>query len=193
MMQILVITQSVVVEGLFKVVAQSQELNVHFVKSAKESEEESFDVIFIDDIMPNLKEEIEYINNNFSFNEIAILGKREAFNLPLIHKPFLPQDIFEFLQKVKTLQEVKEDKLPNVLDPYEVERIKALLALEESEKKIIKEDYINRLAQKESLTLKNKKAKKLIKLLCSLSKKERKKLLKDATITLKISFGEANE
>lgn len=192
-MEILVVTQSVVVEGLFRVVEQNAALQTTFCQSAKELEQEYFDVIFIDDIVPNLKEEIDYIHENIQFLELVLLGKENHFHLPTIAKPFLPQDIYNFLEQVKVLEDLPKKEPPNVLDPYEIEKIKALLKLEESEEKQIKNDYLNRLVQKESLTLKNKKAKKLIKLLCSLSKKERKKLLKDATITLKISFGEVNE
>ena len=191
-MNILVITQSVVIEGLFNIVTQSSSITTTIVKSPQKAPKKSFDIIFIDDIIPNITQQIQYIKNNFSFKELVLLGKERDFHLPTIKKPFLPQDIHSFLEKSKVIQSISQEKTPNVLDPYEIEKIKALLELEESEVQINKDDFLHRLIQKESLSLTNKKAKKLLKQLCTLSKKERKKLLKDATITLKISFGESN-
>jgi len=118
-------------------------------------------------------------------NEIENIDK-------ILRKPFLPNDIKEILNSCRN-EEQKKIKT-NILDPEEIAKIKELMGIEETSESIeYEKSYILMLEDKATLKVKNKKAKKLLYELSSLGKKELKKLLKDANITIKIKYKAEDE
>ncbi len=98
------------------------------------------------------------------------------------------EDIEDEESITSLIQETKESS-PKVLDPQEIERIKALMQLDESDDDILDEvSYIDKIKNKESFKLKTKEAKRFFKELKNIKNKELKRLLKGAKIRIKIEF-----
>jgi len=92
-------------------------------------------------------------------------------------------------ENISELIKNAKETTPKVLDPQEIEKIKALMTLDESEDDVLDEiSYIDKIKNKESFKLKTKEAKKFFKELKNIKKKELKRLLKGAKIRVKIEF-----
>ena len=154
------------------------------------------------------------------FKLIIISNKEDlkAVGDLLLNKPFQGQDVQELLDSINLNEELifddEEDELEdidedeeldielnslikrrnedktNILDPNEIERIKALMALEADEEEILGDttSFVDKMRAKESLKLKSKHSKQLLKELAILNKKELKKLLKGAKIRIKVEY-----
>ena len=191
-MNALVISDSLVVLELLKLVLNKKDINAEFVNSAKNADDINYDIIFIDDSNANVLEEINFIKSNFNYKNIVLLGNNDSSLVSLvdisIKKPFLPADIEKIIDNLEEVETIKT----NILDPNEIAKLKALMddnIIEKNGNKDKKElNLVDELKSKNSLKLKNKKAKKFIKELCKLKKSELKKLLKDAKIKIKVEF-----
>jgi len=187
-MSILIISNSLVVEEVFKIALANKNIQMEFVKNVEDANEDSYSVIFLDEGISNIKEQINIIDNYIDYSElVAIANNEKEYTDFLLKKPFLPQDIENIIEQINIELE-KRAEPANVLDLEEIERIKSIIELNESDEEIIKENFLNKLYEKESFKAKNKKAKKLLKELCKMGKKERKELLDNAKITIKIEF-----
>jgi len=192
-MNILVISYSTIVMELLNLVFKDDNITSEHSKSTDNTQDDSYDIIFIDDSTPNLKDEINNIKDNFSYSKLILIGNsanEKAVDI-VIKKPFLPKDIKEILDSIKKeLKNIPKAKKTNVLNYEEIAKIKELMELELDEE--IKElSTIDKLEQKESLKLKGKDAKEFLYDCRGLTKKELKKLLKGAKITIKIDYKSA--
>ena len=199
-MNILVVSYSTIVLELLKMVFKSESIKSEHVKSLKDSKDESYNIIFIDDSTPNLTQEIEEIIDNYSYNKLILIGSnKEAEELVdiVINKPFLPKDIKDIIESIDIEElETPKTKETKVLDPTEIERIKALMSLEEEleESLSLESTFFELLEDKESLNLKKKGAKEFLYECTNLTPKELKKLLKGAKVSIKIKFkSDSNE
>jgi len=186
-MNILVISYSSIVIELLNLVFKDEYIKSEYVKSVNSAKNDSYDVIFIDDSTPNLEEEIDNIKDNFGYSKLILIGNSNSENIVdiVIKKPFLPKDIKEILRGIKMhLNSIKES---NVLNIDEIEKIKELMSLAEEEL-----SAVGRLEKKESLKLKGKEAKEFLYECRGLTKKELKKLLKGAKISIKVDFKRDN-
>lgn len=186
-MNTLIISDSLVIKSIFEDAIKEKNISLEFVNSSTKAQDDSYMAIFIDDSLKNLKDEIDYIQNNFDYNSLIILGNNNyEFDFSSIKKPFLSEDIQEIFSE---LEEESSMQISSILDINEIEKIKSLIA--ENEKIDKKESsFIKKIKDKKSLKLKNKKAKKLLKELLKLNKKELKKVLKKSNVTIKIEFKE---
>jgi len=194
-MNILVISNSTIVKELIKLVIQENNFNAEFKNSAKNADNINYTTVFLDDTVNNLKEQVEFIKSKLGGELVLISSKKdnEIENIDkILRKPFLPNDIKEILNSCRN-EEQKKIKT-NILDPEEIAKIKELMGIEETSESIeYEKSYILMLEDKATLKVKNKKAKKLLYELSSLGKKELKKLLKDANITIKIKYKAEDE
>jgi len=194
-MNILVISNSTIVKELIKLVIQENNFNAEFKNSAKNADNINYTTVFLDDTVNNLEEQVEFIKSKLGGELVLISSKKdnEIENIDkILRKPFLPNDIKEILNSCRN-EEQKEIKT-NILDPEEIAKIKELMGIEETSESIeYEKSYILMLEDKATLKVKNKKAKKLLYELSSLGKKELKKLLKDANITIKIKYKAEDE
>ncbi len=179
-MNILVISNALVVLELFKQASAKKGIQAELVHSLKEAKGDSYSVIFIDDTIHRLKEEIDVIQNSFDYNELIIIGK-ESQNLAsrTLPKPFLLEDILLLLEE---LEDEYGSLVQSVLDINEIEKIKKLM--QETEETA--HSLLDNLKEQKKLKAKNKEAKQLLKELCTLEKKELKKLFKKYKISIKI-------
>jgi len=195
-MNILIISNSLIVKELLKLVLDGKDFNVEYKNRVQEANETHYALIFIDNTAKNLIEQIDFLEERVS-GKIVLLGSSDSAVDEIvdrvIQKPFLPADIEELLDTIEISQEPKPKT--KILDPDEIARIKALMALddEESEEPLDELDYIERLEEKESLKLKKKEAKELIYELAKLSKKEIKNLLKGAKVSIKIEYKKGDD
>ncbi|NPA27572.1 MAG: hypothetical protein GXN91_00790 [Epsilonproteobacteria bacterium] len=197
-MKSLVISKSKVLLQFFKIVLKDKG---EYVTSAKEAKDKEYNIIFIDDIM-NVKSELSYIKeNNLKYEYLILVGEggESEFDLTL-KKPFLPKDLEELIENLEITQDIDiiesiEDLATNlttsnspiktnVLDPLEVAKIKELMETQ------IETDFVSILKNRKKIKAKNKEAKNILKELCKMDKKERKKLLKNCKISLKIELKE---
>ena len=201
-MKFLVITHSKILNDFFKLVISS---DTEFVKSAKDAKSNNYVAIFIDDIV-NVKEELDYIQNNLTYHYLILIGSgdKEDFDF-ILNKPFLPKDLENLIKSLEMVKDIdiienieelaNELTTPsstqiktNILDPVEVAKIKELIMQDEEST-----NYLELVKKRESIKLKNKKAKKFLKDFCKLPLKERKAILKKAKVLIKIDFKENNE
>jgi len=194
-MNILVVSNSTIVKELIKLVIQENSLKAEYKNSAKDADDINYNTVFLDDTVDSIEEQIKFIKAKLSGELVLISSKKDITieNIDkVLSKPFLPNDIKEILNNCPS--QVKEKVKTNILDPEEIAKIKALMELEEKpDSSEDEKSYILMLEEKESLKLKNKKAKKLLFELGSLGKKELKKLLKDAKISIKIEYKAEDE
>ncbi len=187
-MNTLIISDSLVIKSIFEDAIKEKDISLEFVNSSKKSQSESYMVVFIDDTIKDLKDEIDYIQNNFDYNNLIILESNscELTSFNNIKKPFLSEDIEKFFLELK--EEESSVKISSILDIKEIEKIKSLI--KDSEDIDKNGNFIEKVKNRENIKVKNKKAKKLLKDLLKLEKKELKKLLKKSSITIKIKFKE---
>jgi|AAUQ01.1.fsa_nt_gi hypothetical protein len=180
-MKSLVISSSTVLFEFFKLVLDR---DIEGQKSAKDAKDSYYNLIFIDDIV-NIKREVEYIKRNIKYDYLILVGSKyeELFDLTL-KKPFLPSDLESLINKLFTKDKEKNSPIieDNSSKESDVKQIKEL---------ITKEDSI--LIEGGRVKLKNRGAKRLLKMFCKLNKKEFKKLFKEAKITIKIEFRSGDE
>lgn len=189
-MNILVISYSSVVIELLKLVFKDDNIKSEHIKSTDNAQSESYDIVFIDDSTPNLKEQIEDLRDNFSYAKLILIGNCSSEELVdiVVKKPFLPKDIKEIIKDVKfNLQNRISKKETNVLNLEEIAKIKELMALDDI-KKSKEITTIDKLEEKTNLKLKGKDAKEFLYECRGLTKKELKKLLKGAKISIKINY-----
>ncbi len=189
-MNILVISYSTIVMELLNLVFKDGNIQSEHAKLSDEAKNDSYDVIFIDDSTPNLVDEIENIKDNFSYSKLILIGNSVDSTLVdiVVKKPFLPKDIKDILKKINstTNKENISIKETNVLNYDEIAKIKELMALTEIDED--KLSVIEKLEQNISQKLKGKEAKEFLYECRGLTKKELKKLLKGAKVSIKISY-----
>jgi hypothetical protein len=186
-MSILILSNSLVVIELFKIALLSKYSNVEFAQSISSAQQDSYDIIFVDENISNLNSQIEDIESNIDYGElIAITNSPSEYATVTLKKPFLAEDINRLLEELE--QKKQESEPANVLDLDEIERIKSIMALNDYEENLIKKDPIEALSARESFKAKNKNAKKVLKELCKMDKKKLKELFKSAKVTIKIDF-----
>jgi len=197
-MNILVISNSVIVKELIKLVAEDYDYSIEYQNSAKDAQDFNYCLVFIDDSSQDINSQLEFIKSKLRGDTVLLSSSKIEPNEYIdytINKPFLPNDIKDILDRCKEFDKTKEqsEKIEtSILDPQEIAAIKALMEMEldEEDSKTSEDErsYILMLEDKESLELKNKKAKKLLYELGSLGKKEFKKLLKGAKVSIKIEY-----
>ena len=188
-MNILVISYSTIVMELLKLVFKDDNIISEHSKSTDNTQDDSYDIIFIDDSTLNLKDEIKNIKENFNYSKLILIGDsidEDAVDI-IIKKPFLPQDIKEILESIKKELNSKEVRKTNILNFEEIVKIKELMALDLNESST-KLTTIDRLERKEDIKLKGKNAKEFLYECRGLTKKELKKLLKGAKVSIKIDY-----
>jgi hypothetical protein len=195
-MKSLVISNSKILLQFFELVLDKR---AEYVDKAKNAKSKRYNLVFIDDIL-DVKKEIDYIKKHLKYNYLILVGndkKYRDFVDLVLKKPFLPRDIEDLVERLKDnkrilkledvisdlelYEEEMETIKTNILDPDEVAKIKELIPKDESQ-------IFSIINGKKKAKLKNKKAKKLLEEICKLSKKEKKKLLKDAKVVIKIKF-----
>ena len=185
-MNILVISYSSIVIELLKLVFKDNNIKSEYTKSTDNAQNDSYDIIFIDDSTPNLIEQIEKIKENFDYFKLILIGKLDNKNLVdiIITKPFLPKDIKDIVDGIKK-EKKKANTKTHILDFEEITKIKELMALDDDKKEL---STLDKLEQKKSLKLKGKDAREFLYECRGLTKKELKRLLKGAKISIKINF-----
>ena len=195
-MNILIVSSSLIVKELLKLVLEGKNFKAEYQNRAQDAKGAHYSLVFIDNAIEDLIEQLDFIKERLD-GKIVLLGSSDSAVDELVdrvvQKPFLPTDIEELLDSIEPTKEPQIKT--NVLDPDEIARIKALMALDEEESKepLDELDYIERLEEKESLKLKKKKAKELIYELAKLSKKEIKNLLKGAKVSIKIEYKKGDD
>jgi len=186
-MNILVVSYSTIVIELLKLVFKENSIKNEHIKSVNNAKSDSFSVIFIDDSTINLKEQLEDIINNFSYSKLVFIGNADK-NIEnmvdiVVKKPFLPKDIKEIIDDIDFN---KENVRTSVLDAQEIAKIKELMNLDDE---ILNNNNIfDNLRDKKDIILKRKEAKDFLLDCTKQSKKELKKMLKGAKISVKIKF-----
>ncbi len=185
-MNILVISQSSIVIELLKLIFKDESINSEHIKSVDSASSDSYDIIFVDDSIYDLDEEIEDIKDNISYKKLVLIGSSDIDNEfdIVVKKPFLPKDIEEILDDIDEIED-SSDAGTNVLDINEIEKIKELMNMDDEDDI---EDIIDRLNRREDIKLKGKDAKEFLYECRGLTKKELKKLLKGAKIKINIKF-----
>ncbi len=184
-MNIIVISRSAVVKELLKLTLNKENLSTQYTDSSKNIGNSSYDFIFLDDSVINLDMELEYINSNLSKGKLIFIGNNKQILSKVdkaVKKPFLPRDIESIIKEAPKKKEIKT----NILDPQEIAKIKELMECDISDSMEL--NYIDLLEDRQDLNLKKKDAKELLYDLSTLSKKEIKKLLKGAKVSIKINF-----
>ncbi len=191
-MKILVISNSLIVQELLKLVLDNREDSSEYIQKAQDAEDINYDIVFIDDFISNLKRQIDFVKSSLKAKRVILLGGEKDLELGsivdiILKKPFLPADIEDVLGKFNN-----KDISTNILDPEEIAKIKVLMELDEdsSEDEL---SYIEMLENKESLKLKKRDAKEFLYEILKLNKKELKALLKGAKVSIKVEFKDNNE
>ena len=185
-MRILILSNSLVVTELFKLALNQENLDSEFKQNIKDASFASYDMIFVDESILNLKSQIEHIEDEIEYKELIAISNGEAeYASRVLKKPFLPEDI---KKSIESFKENSTKEPANVLDLEEIERIKSIIELNEYEDKLTQKSAVESLAAKESFKAKNKEAKKVLKELCKMDKKELKELFKNSKVTIKIDF-----
>ena len=190
-MNILIVSNSLVVEELLKLVLKSKDYNLEFQKDVEDADISSYDIVFIDDSAQDLTSQIEFAQDGLH-SKVALIASTNSdveANY-IITKPFLPQDIETILDNIESSK--LSTKVTNILDPEEIAKIKELMQMddEELEAEDSQEDIknIDLLKDKQSIKLKKKDAKELLLELNNIDEKELKKLLKGAKVSIKIAY-----
>ncbi len=190
-MNILIVSNSLVVEELLKLVLKSKDYNLEFQKDVEDADISSYDIVFIDDSAQDLTSQIEFAQDGLH-SKVALIASTNSdveANY-IITKPFLPQDIETILDNIESSK--LSTKVTNILDPEEIAKIKELMQMddEELEAEDSQEDIknIDLLKDKKSIKLKKKDAKELLLELNNIDEKELKKLLKGAKVSIKIAY-----
>jgi hypothetical protein len=143
-MHILLINANPVISRLLALCTRNVDMVLEELEDITVAQRKSYDIVFIDEV--SYKDEVlqfnEYVNADkkviFSNEDIII----DTFDIT-IKKPFLPSQIIELLDNVETKSEQKDISIfstvseevgntePQVLDSIEVEKIKALLNMED--------------------------------------------------------------
>ncbi len=187
-MNILIVSTSFVVEELLKLILKDKNYNLESQEDVENAKRDSYNIVFIDDSVQDITSQIEYAQDRLK-SQVALLTSVDS-NIEatyVVVKPFLPHDIEGIIEEL-------EDKIitatpTNILDPEEIAKIKELMEMDEeieSQEDIL--DNIELLKDKKSLRVKKKEAKELLLELCKLDKRELKKLLKGAKVSIKISY-----
>jgi len=218
-MNALVVTSSVVVAKLLSLTFEKNGIESEIVDNLDKASSNDYSVILVDDIIENINDVINEIKNDFDYIKLVLIGNNEELAKEcdlILKKPFIANDVESLLEEVdfsddlifndedddiaqisqddedesisELIKNAKESQ-PKVLDPQEIERIKALMTLDKSEDDILDEiSYIDKIKHKESFRLKTKEAKRFFKELKNVKNRELKRLLKGAKIRVKIEF-----
>ena len=191
-MNILIVSNSFVVEELLKLILKEKN-NLEMQEDVEDAKRDSYDIIFIDDSVQNIVSQIEYAQNSLN-TQVAFTTSIDSDIKAnyIVVKPFLPQDIENIIEQ---LEEKNIDSLQtNVLDPEEIAKIKELMQLDEELEESKENINIQELLKaKISLKAKKKEAKELLLELCDLDKKDLKKLLKGAKVSIKIAYKKSED
>ncbi len=129
-MNILLINDNPVVSRLLAMCTRSEGIILEEVVDVRSITCDRYDIVFIDDRV--YKEDLLHLSNTIDIGKKILLA---ASNTPLyddfdamVQKPFLPSQIIEILDAYSKRLEEREAQ---VLDPVELERIKALLDMED--------------------------------------------------------------
>jgi len=188
MKEISIISNSLIVNELLKLIFKKREENPSFTKES-DIETLSNAIVIIDDSITDLENTIEHLKRQN--NRVILLGESSAPVEYQVEKPFLPQDIESILDK---LQKHPESEIKtNILDPDEIAHIKALMALEDDEEEESTLTALEKLEERLSFKAKGREAKEFLLALTELDPKSLKKMLKKSKVSLKISFKESSD
>ena len=192
-MNILIVSTSFVVKELLGLILKDKNYNLESQEDVENANRENYDIVFIDDSVQDLTSQIEYVQDGLK-SPVALLTNTDS-NIEatyVVVKPFLPYDIESIMEQLK--DKITTATPTNILDPEEVAKIKELMEMDdetESQEDIL--ENIELLKDKKSLKVKKKEAKELLLELCELDKKELKKLLKGAKVSIKISYKKSED
>ncbi len=187
-MNILIVSNSLVVEELLKLVLKNKNYNLEYQKDVEDADRNGYDIIFIDESSQDLNSQIEYAQDGLKSKVVLIASADTDTRADyLVVKPFLPEDIEIVIDNIK--EKNLKNNSTNVLDPEEIARIKEIMQLDDEIEDIQENiDCIELLRDKKSVKVKKKEAKELLLELSELNKKELKKLLKGAKVSIKIAY-----
>ncbi len=182
MNNISIISNSLIVNELLKLIFKKREERIDFTKESN-IDKLSNSLVIIDDSIADLDTTIH--NLKLQNNRIILLGESRSNVDYRVDKPFLPKDIENILEEINNRSKVVQT---NILDPDEIAHIKALMALDDEEETTL--TPFEKLKERKSFHIKGKEAKELLFSLAELHPKELKKLLKKSKVSIKISFKE---
>jgi len=133
-MHVLLINTNPVVSRLLALCTRNDEIILEEIKDIAVAKQTEYDIIFVDEESYNddILQFFNYIDTNkkvlFSNENITI----NDFDIT-IKKPFLPSQIMSLLQNIQNINDKEIEIKPQVLDGEEVEKIKALLNMDEED------------------------------------------------------------
>jgi len=130
-MNILLINNNPVVSRLFDLCTREEHRILEEVSSVKTIQHGSYDVVFVDEGV--YEREIVNLSDILAIGKKVLLSNTDVdindFDMT-IKKPFLPSQIMEVLENIEETDEIKLSDT-QVLDAKELEKIKALLNMDE--------------------------------------------------------------
>ena len=185
-MNILIVTTSYVVEELLRLILKDKNHTIESQDDVENAKLDRYDIIFIDDSVQDISSQIEYAQNGLKSQVVLMTNLNNKIEADfIVIKPFLPQDIEKIIDNIEN--NTIEATATNILDPEEIAKIKELMEINEFANQNEPKN-IELLKDKKSLKVKKKEAKELLLELSKLNKKELKKLLKGAKVSIKIAY-----
>jgi len=205
-MKVLLLSRNTTVEGMIALALEGLEgADLDTFGSIEKVGEDDYDWVFVDDTLPMYREALALAKRVGSRHTVLLSHPdnkdTDGFELVVL-KPFLPDEVrrifdlhtdtadgFADADEVSAKQKKKKKK-PKVLDPDEIETIKALL--EEDGVEIVSEEELTEKVLSENPPKKSKKKKnadqELLKALKKMKPRKIRKLLKGAKVKIKITF-----
>jgi hypothetical protein len=192
MKEIAIVSKSLIVNELLKLIFKNRNEKIDFIDS-EAIENLSDRVVIVDDSIDDLENSIRLLQGNN--NTIILLGEADCDVDSKVAKPFLPQDIEVALENAPLPQKSTTKITTNVLDPDEVAHIKALMALDDDEDYEEEEELtpFELLQIQESFVIKGREAKEFLYEIKAIKTKELKDLLKGAKVKIKVTFKESDD
>ncbi len=156
-MNILLINTNPVVSRLLSLCIRDRSIVLEEITEPEESQRDSYEFVFVDEASYTKK--VEQLERYLSIRKKVFFTKEnihiEGFDF-CIQKPFLPSEILEILESSYKGKKEEKQAGTKVLDKEEVEKIKTLLDLDETERngndKVLSEEARKIEAIKEQLT-----------------------------------------
>ncbi len=172
-------------------------------QAADQIEPTTYDMVIIDDALPLYDESVALLQV-LGVEPVVLLTHREHTGTEpfdrVVHKPFLPADIRELVERERERIGTKKRKKHSrkkkkhtqtrtaVLDPDEIETIKSLL--EEEGLEVIGEEELTDTVLQEAVETPPQDAEVWISALSGMKAKKLRKLLRGATVRIEIVFPE---
>jgi DNA-binding response OmpR family regulator len=205
-MRVLLLSDNHTVQKMISIALREEEkVELVTAPSADQVEPTSYDLILVDDALSLYHESIALLQT-LGVDTIILLAHGGRHNedhaVEILHKPFLPAEVRELIQKQRKKSAAKSSKKKHkkkkkhashasrteVLDLDEIETIKALL--EEEGLEIIHEEELADQVLGENIPSTEDRHAALIEALRSMRPKKIRKMLKGATVRIEITFPE---